>query len=299
MEMMYHKPVLLSESVAGLQIKPASVYVDATFGGGGHSREILSQLDDKSLLFAFDQDEDAQQNSIDDPRFTLIPQNFKHLKRFLRFHNIEAVDGILADLGVSSHQFDTPKRGFSIRFDGPLDMRMNQQQELSAKDVVNGYGVAELAAVFFNYGELRNARAIAQYISQNRPTEIETTEQLNALLSDFLPRGNENKVLAKIYQALRMEVNKEVSVLQDFLVQCKDVLKVGGRLSVISYHSIEDRLVKRFIQNGNFESEPVKDAFGNPERSFKKCGGLQVPTQEEINHNNRARSAKLRVAERI
>lgn len=297
--MMYHKPVLLSESVAGLQIKPASVYVDATFGGGGHSREILSQLDDKSLLFAFDQDEDAQQNSIDDPRFTLIPQNFKHLKRFLRFYKVDAVDGILADLGVSSHQFDTPERGFSIRFDGPLDMRMNQQQELSAKDVVNGYGVAELADVFFNYGELRNARAIAHHISQNRPAEIETTEQLNGLLSDFLPRGNENKVLAKIYQALRMEVNKEVSVLQDFLVQCKDVLKVGGRLSVISYHSIEDRLIKRFIQNGNFESEPVKDAFGNPERSFKKCGGLQVPSHDEINHNNRARSAKLRVAERI
>lgn len=297
--MTYHKPVLLSESVAGLQIKPASVYVDATFGGGGHSKEILNHLDAKSLLFAFDQDADAQQNSIDDPRFTLIPHNFKHLKRFLRFYKVDTVDGILADLGVSSHQFDTPERGFSIRFDGPLDMRMNQQQELSAKDVVNGYGVAELADVFFNYGELRNARAIAQHISQNRPTEIETTEQLNVLLSDFLPRGNENKVLAKIYQALRMEVNKEVSVLQDFLVQCKDVLKVGGRLSVISYHSIEDRLVKRFIQNGNFESEPEKDAFGNPQRSFKKCGGLQVPSHDEINQNSRARSAKLRVAERI
>lgn len=297
--MTYHKSVLLSESVAGLQIKPASVYVDATFGGGGHSKEILNHLDAKSLLFAFDQDADAQQNSIDDPRFTLIPQNFKHLKRFLRFYKVGVVDGILADLGVSSHQFDTPERGFSIRFDGPLDMRMNQQQELSAKDVVNGYGVAELADVFFNYGELRNARAIAQHISQNRPTEIASTEQLNVLLSDFLPRGNENKVLAKIYQALRMEVNKEVSVLQDFLAQCKDVLKVGGRLSVISYHSIEDRLVKRFIQNGNFESEPEKDAFGNPQRSFKKCGGLQVPSHDEINQNSRARSAKLRVAERI
>jgi 16S rRNA (cytosine1402-N4)-methyltransferase len=299
MEMTYHKPVLLSESVAGLQIKPASVYVDATFGGGGHSKEILSQLDSHSKLVAFDQDEDAQQNSIDDPRFTLIPQNFKHLKRFLRYYNIDAVDGILADLGVSSHQFDTPKRGFSIRFDGPLDMRMNQQQELSAKDVVNGYDVAELADVFFNYGELRNARTIAQHISQNRINEIETTAHLNALLLDFLPRGNENKVLAKIYQALRMEVNKEVEVLQNFLVQCKDVLKIGGRLSVISYHSIEDRLVKRFIQNGNFDNEPQKDVFGNPERVFKKCGGLQVPSEDEIKNNNRARSAKLRVAERI
>lgn len=297
--MMYHKPVLLSESIAGLHIKPASIYVDATFGGGGHSKEILNQLDDKSLLFAFDQDEDAQQNKIDDSRFTLIPHNFKYLKRFLRFYGVSVVDGILADLGVSSHQFDTPKRGFSIRFDGPLDMRMNQQQVFSAKDIINDYGVSELADVLFNFGELRNARAIAQHVCQNRTAEIETTEQLNVLLSDFLPRGNENKVLAKVYQALRMEVNKEVTVLQDFLVQCKDVLKVGGRLSVISYHSIEDRLVKRYIQNGNFESEPIKDAFGNPQRNFKKCGGLQVPSQDEINHNNRARSAKLRVAERI
>ena len=297
--MMYHNPVMLSESIACLQLKPASIYVDATFGGGGHSKEILRQLDDKSLLFAFDQDEDAQQNTIDDPRFTLIPQNFKHLKRFLRFYKVDAVDGILADLGVSSHQFDTPKRGFSIRFDGPLDMRMNQQQSLSAKEVVNGYTASELAEVFFDYGELRNARNIAQHIVQNRTEEIETTVQLNALLSGFLPRGNENKVLAKMYQALRMEVNKEVTVLQDFLVQCKDVLKLGGRLSVISYHSIEDRLVKRFIQNGNFGSEPVKDAFGNPQRSFKKCGGLQLPSQDEINKNNRARSAKLRVAERL
>jgi len=297
--MIYHKPVLLSESVAGLNIKPASVYVDATFGGGGHSKEILRQLDQQSKLVAFDQDEDAQRNSIDDPRFLLIPQNFKHLKRFLRFHKIDTVDGILADLGVSSHQFDTPERGFSIRFDGPLDMRMNRQQMLSAKEVVNDYSASELADILFHYGELRNARNIANQITQNRAEEIHTTEQLNAILSEFLPRGNENKVLAKIYQALRMEVNKEVDVLQDFLVQCKEVLKVGGRLSVISYHSIEDRLVKRFIQNGNFDSEPVKDAFGNPERSFKKCGGLQVPSQGEINQNNRARSAKLRVAERI
>ena len=298
-ETMYHKPVLLSESVSGLNIKPASVYVDATFGCGGHSKEILNRLDSKSRLFAFDQDEDAQKNVIDDARFTLIPHNFKHLQRFLRFHKVAQVDGILADLGVSSHQFDTPERGFSIRFDGPLDMRMNQQQKQTAKDIVNTYSETELADLLFGLGELRNARKIAHSIIKNRASQINTTQELNALLSDFLPQGNEHKVLAKIYQALRMEVNKEVEVLQDFLVQCKAVLCLGGRLSVISYHSIEDRLVKRFIQNGNFDSEPIKDAFGNPERCFKKCGGLQVPSKQEINLNNRARSAKLRVAERI
>ena len=299
MEMMYHKPVLLSESVAGLNIKPASIYVDATFGGGGHSKEILKQLNDQGRLFAFDQDEDAQQNAINDPRFTLIPHNFKHLHRFLRFHKVDQVDGVLADLGVSSHQFDTPDRGFSIRFDGPLDMRMNQQQKQTAKDVVNTYSESDLADVLFDFGELRNARKIARQMVQNRISEISTTQELNDLLSGFLPKGNEHKVLAKIYQALRMEVNKEMDVLQDFLLQCKAVLGLGGRLSVISYHSLEDRLVKRFIQNGNFESEPKKDAFGNAEKYFKKCGGLQLPSQNEINQNNRARSAKLRIAERL
>ena len=298
-ETMYHKPVLLSEAVTGLNIKPASVYIDATFGGGGHSKEILNQLDENSRLFAFDQDLDAQKNSIDDVRFTLIPHNFKHLQRFLRFHNVSQVDGILADLGVSSHQFDTPERGFSIRFDGPLDMRMDQQQKQTAKDIVNTYSEIELADLLFELGELRNARKLAHHIVKNRTSQISTTQELNTLLSDFLPQGNEHKILAKIYQALRMEVNKEMEVLQDFLFQCKTILGVGGRLSVISYHSLEDRLVKRFIQNGNFESEPIKDAFGNPERYFKKCGGLQLPSQNEINQNNRARSAKLRVAERI
>lgn len=299
MEMMYHKPVMLSESIAGLKIKPASIYVDATFGGGGHSKEILNKLDAQSRLFAFDQDEDAQQNAIDDSRFTLIPHNFKHLYRFLRLHKVSHVDGILADLGVSSHQFDTPERGFSIRFDGPLDMRMNRQQTLTAKYIINAYSEMELADLLFSFGELRNARKIAHQIAQNRDEEICTTQELNTLLSSFLPQGNEHKILAKIYQALRMEVNKETEVLQDFLLQCKTVLRVGGRLSVISYHSLEDRLVKRFIQNGNFESEPSKDAFGNPERYFKKCGCLQVPSQNEISENNRSRSAKLRVAERL
>ena len=296
---MYHKPVLLDSSVSGLNIKPNAVYVDATFGGGGHAKEILQQMNSSNKLYAFDQDEDAQQNAIDDARFTLIPHNFCHLKRFLRFHKIDSVDGILADLGVSSYQFDTPSRGFSIRFEGPLDMRMNQQQKLTAEEVVNDYDEAALADILFTYGELRHARRIAKHLAKARNKRISSTVALNALLADFLPKGNEHKILAKIYQALRMEVNQEVRVLQQFLEQCKDVLRIGGRLSVISYHSIEDRLIKRFIQNGNFSNEPAKDSFGNPARYFKKCGGLQTPSEDEINQNNRARSAKLRVAERI
>lgn len=296
---MYHSPVLLAASVSGLNIRPASVYVDATFGGGGHSQEILDNMDNKSKLFAFDQDEDAQRNAIEDTRFTFIPQNFFYLKRFMKFYKIDKVDGILADLGVSSHQFDTPNRGFSIRFDGPLDMRMNQHQELTAKEIVNTYSESRLADLFFSYGELRNAKKIAQLIFQNRVVEIATTMQLNEVLNQVLPRGNEHKVLAKIYQSLRMEVNKEIEALQSFLAQSKDVLRSGGRLSVISYHSLEDRIVKRFIQNGNFENEPKKDDFGNPKLYFKKCGGLVVPDQNEIRNNNRARSAKLRIAKRL
>ena len=299
METMYHKPVLLDSSVSGLNIKPNAVYVDATFGGGGHAKEILQQMNSSNKLYAFDQDEDAQQNAIDDARFTLIPHNFCHLKRFLRFHKIDSVDGILADLGVSSYQFDTPSRGFSIRFDGPLDMRMNQQQKLTAEEVINDYDEGALADILFTYGELRHARRMAKHIVGARKKRINSTVALNDLLADFLPKGNEHKILAKIYQALRMEVNQEVRVLKQFLEQCKDVLRIGGRLSVISYHSIEDRLIKRFIQNGNFSNEPAKDNFGNPTRYFKKCGGLQTPSEDEINLNNRARSAKLRVAERI
>lgn len=298
-ETMYHSPVLLAASVSGLNIRPASVYVDATFGGGGHSQEILDNMDNKSKLFAFDQDEDAQRNAIEDTRFTFIPQNFGYLKRFMKFHKIDKVDGILADLGVSSHQFDTPNRGFSIRFDGPLDMRMNQHQELTAKEIVNAYSESRLADLFFSYGELRNAKKIAQLIIQNRVVEIATTIQLNEVLNQVLPKGNEHKVLAKIYQSLRMEVNKEIEALQSFLTQSKDVLRSGGRLSVISYHSLEDRIVKRFIQNGNFDNEPEKDDFGNPTLYFKKCGGLVVPNQNEIKNNNRARSAKLRIAKRL
>ena len=298
-ETMYHSPVLLAASVSGLNIRPASVYVDATFGGGGHSQEILDNMDNKSKLFAFDQDEDAQHNAIEDTRFTLIPQNFGYLKRFMKFYKIDKIDGILADLGVSSHQFDTPNRGFSIRFDGPLDMRMNQHQQLSAKEIVNTYSESRLADLFFSYGELRNAKKIAHLIVQNRVAEIETTMHLNEVLSQVLPKGNEHKVLAKIYQSIRMEVNKEIEALKSFLTQSKDVLRSGGRMSVISYHSLEDRIVKRFIQNGNFDNEPEKDDFGNPTLYFKKCGGLVVPNQNEIKNNNRARSAKLRIAQRL
>ena len=296
---MLHVPVLLEESLDFMLHNLSGTYLDLTFGRGSHSQEILNNMDNESKLFAFDQDEDAQRNAIDDSRFTLIPQNFGYLKRFMKFHKIDKVDGILADLGVSSHQFDTPDRGFSIRFDGPLDMRMNQHQALTAKQIVNTYSEAALADLLFAYGELRNAKKIAQLIVQKRPDEIATTMQLNEVLHHVLPKGNEHKVLAKIYQALRMEVNKEIEVLQSFLTQSKDVLRSGGRLSVISYHSLEDRMVKRYIQNGNFDSEPEKDDFGNPTLYFKKCGGLVVPDQEEIKQNNRARSAKLRIAQRL
>jgi 16S rRNA (cytosine1402-N4)-methyltransferase len=296
---MYHSPVLLDASISGLNISPASVYLDATFGGGGHSREILENIDSNSKLFAFDRDEDAQRNVLDDSRFSFIPQNFGYLKRFMKFHKIDKVDGILADLGVSSHQFDTPERGFSIRFDGPLDMRMNQNQDFTAKEIVNNYTETALADLLFVYGELGNAKKIAQLIVQNRKKEIATTMQLNEVLRQVLPKGNEYKVLAKIYQALRMKVNKEIESLQSFLTQSKELLKSGGRLCVISYHSLEDRMVKRFIKNGNFDNEPEKDKYGNPTIYFKKYGGLVVPNQEEIRRNKRARSAKLRIAQRL
>ena len=299
METMYHSPVLLDASISGLNIGPASVYLDATFGGGGHSREILENIDSNSKLFAFDRDEDAQRNVLDDSRFSFIPQNFGYLKRFMKFHKIDKVDGILADLGVSSHQFDTPERGFSIRFDGPLDMRMNQNQDFTAKEIVNNYTETALADLLFVNGELGNAKKIAQLIVQNRKKEIATTMQLNEVLRQVLPKGNEYKVLAKVYQALRMKVNKEIESLQSFLTQSKELLKSGGRLCVISYHSLEDRMVKRFIKNGNFDNEPEKDKYGNPTIHFKKYGGLVVPSQEEIRRNKRARSAKLRIAQRL
>jgi 16S rRNA (cytosine1402-N4)-methyltransferase len=299
MQMEYHNPVLLKETVKGLNIKADGIYVDVTFGGGGHSREILKFLGPKGRLIAFDQDKDAILNTIDDTRFLLINENFRHIKRFLRFHGIKSVDGILADFGVSSHQFDEADRGFSIRFDAQLDMRMNQQDVLSAHSLVNTYEEEDLKRVFWQYGELRTAPALARTIVEARQHKaIETTFELKSVLKKHLPNGRENKILAQIYQAIRIEVNQEIEVLKEFLLQTPELLNEGGRLSVISYHSLEDRLVKRFIRNGLFEGEPERDVFGNFEVPLKKSGGLIVPNAEEIKLNNRARSAKLRIAEK-
>ncbi len=296
----YHNPVLLKETVDGLNIRPDGTYVDVTFGGGGHSREILRRLGPNGRLFSFDQDEDAKANAIDDSRFQLIDQNFRYLKRYLRFYGVKQVDGILADLGVSSHQFDVADRGFSTRFDGVLDMRMNQKNELSAYKVVNEYSEAELAKILFEYGELKASRGMARVIVEARQIKkIENTDELKVALGKFLPMHKSNKVLAQIYQAIRIEVNQEIEVLKEMLEQSLEVLKPGGRLSVISYHSLEDRLVKRFMRNGMFEGEPERDMFGRFEVPFKSIGKLIVPTEEEIALNNRARSAKLRIAEKI
>jgi len=300
MLMEYHNPVLLDESVGGLAIKINGVYVDVTFGGGGHSRKILQHLGPEGKLFAFDQDKDALSNSVDDQRFTLINENFMFMKRFLRFHGITEVDGILADFGVSSYQFDAPNRGFSIRFDAPLDMRMNQDDKVSAKTIINSYPEEELRRLFWEYGELRIAPALARTIVEARTERaIETTFELKNLLNKYLPKGKQNKILAQIYQAIRIEVNNELEVLKTFLMDSKEVLKQGGRLSVISYHSLEDRLVKRFIRNGMFEGEPERDMFGNFSVPFKKVGKLIVPSAKEIKENNRARSAKLRIAQKL
>jgi len=298
--MEYHNPVLLKETVDGLNIKPDGIYVDVTFGGGGHSKEILSRLGEKGKLFAFDQDADALKNTIDDSRFTLINENFRFVKRFLRFHGVKQVDGILADFGVSSHQFDVAERGFSTRFEATLDMRMNQKNELSAFHVINEYDEAQIKKVLFQYGELRAAPAMASLIVEFRKGEIiKTSDQLKKVLKKFLSPKHENKILAQIYQAIRIEVNQEIEALKEFLAQTPDILKPSGRLSLISYHSLEDRLVKRFIRNGLFEGEPERDVFGNFEVPLKKVGKLIIPSAEEIKRNNRSRSAKLRFAEKI
>ena len=298
--MEYHSPVLRQLSVDYLVTNPDGVYVDVTYGGGGHSRTIMDKLGNGRLV-AFDQDADVQSQLIEDERFTFVASNFKNLGRFLKYHQAYPVDGILADLGVSSHQFDTPERGFSYREDGILDMRMNNQSGKSAQDVVNQYDEKALSDIFYRYGELSDGRTLARRILKAREEQpITTTQQLVEALRPSLLRGKENKSLSKIFQAIRIEVNQEMAVLESFLTQTVDALKVGGRLVVISYHSLEDRMVKNFMRSGNLEGEVEKDFFGNPQTPFKLITRKAiVPDTEEINTNPRARSAKLRVAEKI
>ena len=298
--MEYHNPVLLKESVDGLNIQPDGVYVDVTFGGGGHSREILSRLGEKGKLFAFDQDEDALANKIDDSRFVLINENFRFIKRFLRFHGIKEVDGILGDFGVSSHQFNVAERGFSTRFDARLDMRMSKKGSLSAFEVINEYEEEQLKKLFYEYADLRIApKLAAEIVKARKEAPIESSERLKEVLNPFLFKEKEHKILAQIYQAIRIEVNQELEVLQEFLLQTESLVKKGGRLSLISYHSLEDRLVKRYMRSGMFEGEPQKDFFGNISVPFKKVGGLVIPSAQEIAVNKRARSARLRIAKKL
>lgn len=299
-ELNYHNPVLLQESIEGLNIQPDGTYVDVTFGGGGHSAAILKQLGPNGRLFAFDQDADAAENSISDERFKLIPHNFRFLKRFLRLEGVRKIDGLLADLGVSSHQFDTADRGFSFRFDALLDMRMNQGAELTAEKVLNTYNAQQLQHIFGMYGEVRNARTLAQTIVKSRGAgaSIKTIGDFIALI-DTCIKGKKNRYLSQVFQALRMEVNEEIDVLKEMLWQTTEVLAVGGRLVVISYHSLEDRLAKNLIKKGTFEKEPEKDEYGNFYQPLKAVNKkIIIPTDEEIKENPRARSAKMRIAER-
>jgi 16S rRNA (cytosine1402-N4)-methyltransferase len=294
----YHNPVMLQECIEALNIKPGGTYVDVTFGGGGHSREILKHLGEGGRLIAFDQDADAQQNIIEDSRFEFVDQNFRYLKNFCRLHGAIPVDGILADLGVSSYQFDQADRGFSIRFDAELDMRMNQSSELTAKQVVNTYAEAELHRIFGIYGEIQNAKSLARTIATARLNgPLNTIADLKNAITGLIPRGKENKYLAQVFQALRIEVNQELEALKDFLTQTAEVLSTGGRLVVMSYHSLEDRLVKNFIAKGKFSGEVEKDFYGNDQKPLEAVSrGAITATEEEIKENNRARSAKLRIA---
>ena len=296
---MYHNPVMLDECIKGLNIKPEGVYVDVTFGGGGHSRAILERLT-TGHLYAFDQDEDAEANAFDDERFTFIAQNFRYFKNFIQLYHGGKIDGIIADLGVSSHQFDTPETGFSTRFDGPLDMRMSQMTPNDAATIVNTYDHAALTHILRLYGEMQQPQLIASDIIMARDAEpIETTAQLKAAVQSHLPRGKENKVLAQLFQALRIEVNQELETLCSFLTQCPDTLVSGGRLVVMSYHSLEDRLVKNFMKTGNAEGKEEKDFYGNSLSPYTVITRKPiVPTDEETESNSRARSAKLRIAER-
>ncbi len=294
---MYHQPVLLRESIEGLNIKANGTYVDVTFGGGGHSKAILEKLD-QGHLFAFDQDEDALSNSLNDNRFTLINHNFRYLKNFIKFYDAVPVDGILADLGVSSHQFDHPERGFSMRFNQELDMRMNRKQKKKATEVLNEYTEEQLETIFKNYGELPNARALSRAIGNQRKTNpVKTFADIEKALGRFAQRGKENKFFAKVLQALRIEINEELEALMEMLVQSAEILDEGGRLVVISYHSLEDRLVKNFFRTGNFEGKLEKDFYGNPLRIFEPVNKKPLTaSQEEQDMNSRSRSARLRIA---
>ena len=300
MMMMYHSPVLLDDSVKGLNIIPNGTYVDATYGGGGHSRVILKKLGPKGRLIAFDQDCDAHKNKIIDSRLKLIESNFKFLNNHLNYLQISQIDGLLADFGISSYQIDTKTRGFSIRFDYKLDMRMDQSQDMDAQFIINKYDREKLENIFHNYGELRNYRRIVDTIlSERKNNEIKTSGDLKRILEPLSSKSEKNKFLAKVFQAIRIEVNDEINIIKSLLIQSSKILKKGGRLVCISYHSLEDRLVKRFIQNGTFESDAISDIYGNKELKFKKVGNLISPDEKEVRLNNRSRSAKLRVAEKI
>ena len=296
----YHVPVLLRESIDGLDIKPDGVYVDVTFGGGGHSREILQRLGKKGHLYSFDQDEDAEGNIPNDDRFTFVRSNFRYLRNWMRYYGVEHIDGLLADLGVSSHHFDDETRGFSFRFDAPLDMRMNKRAGMTAADILNNYNEEQLADVFYIYGELKNARKIASVIVKARNEKtIETTGDLLKITEDLLPKTREKKEAAKLFQALRIEVNHEMDALKEMLNGACDVLRDGGKLSVITYHSLEDRIVKNFMKAGNVEGKVKQDFFGRIEAPFKQVGGKVItPSEEEQQQNPRSRSAKLRIVEK-
>ena len=297
---MYHVPVLLEESIECLRIKPDGVYVDCTFGGGGHSRAILARLGNKGRLYGFDQDREAYRNTMDDERFTFVRGNFKYISNFLRYYGEDKVDGILADLGVSSHHFDEAERGFSYRFDGALDMRMNREASFTAEELINGYDEQALADILYLYGELRNARRIANAIVCRRQTKaIKTIFELTEVLRPFCTKGKEYKELAPIFQAIRIEVNAELDSLKTLLCRSVDLLRSGGRIAVISYHSLEDRLVKNFLKTGNFGGEPQKDFYGNQITPFANVSKAIVSNDREIADNPRARSARLRYAEKI
>lgn len=296
----YHIPVMLKQSVDGLNIREGGIYVDVTFGGGGHSREILSRIGDNGRLYSFDQDADAERNIIDDNRFTFVRSNFKYIKNWMRYHGEEHIDGLLADLGVSSHHLDDETRGFSFRFDTPLDMRMNKRAGLNAADVINNYSEEQLADVFYLYGELRQARQIASLITKQRSSKrIETTGDLKEAVGKLFAREREKKELAKLFQALRIEVNHEMDALKEMLNGAISLLAPGGRLSVITYHSIEDRIVKNIMKAGNAEGKIVQDFFGRTSCPMKPLGKVTTADREEVETNPRSRSAKLRIAEKI